>query len=238
MTCLAALEAGRCCAQSCPSESKDGPLIESAPQTVTGHVHYHDGIRQWLELVPPKPVCGYTSIQLLGFGGGAFEVDRGNANQLERYRDCDVTVVGPIGIPSTGYYSAPIYLTVNEIDPTADCSLKSAPPDFSKLKPSSAIRRYRVTFHIRYEPGDHPVSAVITNSNGQALRPWQEYASYTLTGGFVFYANCAKGFRLSHVTGTPQAHPGRPDENMAGMDPESAGMKHVTNLRLSFSCRR
>ncbi len=223
-------------AQSCPKENPNGPSIESDPQTITGKVVYHDEIRQWFGLQLDSPVCGVDKeIQLLQ-GGGAFEVDEGNAYAIEVFRGCRVTVRGALGIPGTGYYSAELYQNADKIEPAKDCVLKPHLPDYSKAKPDSSIRSYRVAMQINYQArGGHIV--VTAESGARALTPWQAYASYWLTGGYVFYANCADDFDLTHFAGTPETKPWLID-NYIAMDPESAAQKHVTHLRLDYTCRR
>jgi hypothetical protein len=220
-------------AQSCPKENPDGPSIDSSPQTLSGRVVYHNGIRQWFGLQLDAPVCGEKEIQLLQ-GGGAFEVDEGNAHAIEVFRGCVVTVHGPLGIPGTGYYSAALYQNADKIEPAKGCVLKPHLPDYTKAKPSPAIRSYRVAIRIDYL-GDH--IAISARTGNHILTPWQAYANYQLTGGFGFYAYCADGFDLTHFAGTPETKPWLID-NYIAMDPETAAQKHVTHLRLDYTCRR
>ena len=220
-------------AQSCPKENPNGPSIDSPPQTLSGRVVYHNGIRQWFGLQPDAPVCGEKEIQLLQ-GGGAFEVDEGNAHAIETFRGCRVTVQGPLGIPGTGYYSAALYQNADKITPEKDCVLKSHFPDYSKAKPSRAIRKYRVAVRIDYL-GDR--IAISARSENRILTPWQAYASYQLTGSFGFYAHCADGFDLTHFAGTPETKPWLID-NYIAMDPEGAAQEHITRLRLDYTCQR
>jgi hypothetical protein len=90
----------------------------------------------------------------------------------------------------------------------------------------------RINYQAR---GGHIV--VTAESDGRILTPWQAYASYWLTGGYVFYAYCADGFDLTHFVGTPETKPWLVD-NYIAMDPEGAAQKHVTRLRLDYTCRR
>jgi hypothetical protein len=232
VSCLIAIHPAA--AQSCPKENPHGPSIDSAPQTLSGKLVYHDGLRQWFGLQLDAPVCGEDKeIQLLQ-GGGAFEVDEGNAHAIEVFRGCRVTVHGPLGIPGTGYYSAALYQNADKIEPAKDCVLKPHLPDYSKAKPNPSIRSYRVAIRIDYL-GDH---ITITARNGdRILTPWQAYASYQLTGEFGLYAFCADGFDLTHFAGTPEAKPWLIDTYLA-MDPEGAAQKHVTHLRLDYTCHR
>jgi hypothetical protein len=222
-------------AQSCPEENPNGPSKESASRTLTGKVVYHNEIRQWFGLQLDKPVCGLTEIQLLQ-GGGAFEVDESNAHLIETYRGCSVTVQGALGIPGTGYYSAELYQNVDKIDPALDCVRQPAFPDYSKAKPDPSVHNYRVSMHLDYSArGGHIVFTA--RSRNRLLIPWQAYANYWFTGGYVLYAYCTDGFEIGSFKGTPEAKPWLPDNSIA-MDPESAAEKHITQLRLDYTCHR
>jgi len=222
-------------AQPCPKENPNGPSFESESRTLTGKVVFHDEIRQWFGLQLVTPICGLQEIQLLQ-GGGAFEVDESNAQEIETYRGCKVTVQGPLGIPGTGYYSANLYQNVDKITPSPGCILKPPFPDYSKARPSPSIHSYRVYMRIDYATrGGHIVIAA--QSGNKPLTPWQTYARYTLTGGYVFYAYCADGFEITHFTGTPAAKPWLIDKEIA-MDPETAASRHINHLRLDYVCRR
>jgi hypothetical protein len=232
--CLIAIR--QATAQACPSENPNGPSKESASRTLSGKVIYHDEIRQWFGLQLDAPVCGEDKeIQLLQ-GGGAFEVDEGNAHGIEVFRGCRVTVHGPLGIPGTGYYSAELYQDADKIEPAEDCVLKPHLTDYSKAKPPPSVRSYRVSMRIHYQArGGHIV--VTAQSGGRTLAPWQAYARYELTGSYTFYAYCADGFDLPHFKGTPEMKPWLVD-NYIATDPETAAVRHVTRLHLDYTCRR
>jgi hypothetical protein len=115
-------------------------------------------------------------------------------------------------------------------------------PDFSGTKPDKAIREYRVEMHVNYRPGDHPIVFSVSQA-GHALRPWQAYARYLLTGGLVLYGLCGEGFVVDKVFGTPQANPSHFDEprssgDMAAFDPERAAASGKRDLDLGFTCVR
>jgi len=222
-------------AQNCPAEDPNGPSKESAAQILHGLVVLHDGIRRWVELQPDKPVCEQTSIQLLDGGGGAFEVDEGNSRHIETLRGCRITVNGPLGIPGTGYYSAPIYMNVSTIKEDAGCVRQPQLRDYAKARPDPGVRRYQVAMHIDYR-GDGKIDATITSA-GRTHSPWQAYASYFFTGGYVLYGYCANGFQMSRVSGTPAAKPWQIDE-MAAMDPETPASKGIWNMTLRYTCSR
>jgi hypothetical protein len=222
-------------AQECPREGATGPSVASVPRSLTGLVVYHDELRQWLELKLDTPVCGVHSVQLLR-SMGAFEVDEGNARKLEMWRGCHITTRGPLGVPGTGYYSADQYQDVTAIRPSADCVKKTPLPDYSHAKPATDVRSYQVTMHLDYAARGGHIDVQV-RSGRRALQPWQAYASYWLTGGYVFYGNCADNFNLSSLNATSQAHPSQTD-NQAEMDPESAAAAGVKQLNMSFSCRK
>ena len=58
-------------------------------------------------------------------------------------------------------------------------------------------------------------------SAGRELRRWQAYASYILTGGFVFYGFCGDGFMADQV-----------------FYPESTAASGKKDLQLGYACVR
>jgi hypothetical protein len=96
--------------------------------------------------------------------------------------------------------------------------------------------------YVNYRPGDHPIQFRVS-SGDRELQPWQAYADYTLTGGFVLYGHCGKGFVIDNVFGTPAARSGhfgdpRTSDDMAAFDPESAAQAGRWNLHLGYTCLR
>ncbi|MGA3135530.1 MAG: hypothetical protein ABSC88_06015 [Terracidiphilus sp.] len=219
--------------QQCPQSSATGPDYGSVVQTLEGRLVFHDGIRQWFELQLDQPQCGQASIELVP----------GNSPQLQALRGCRVRSTGSVGFSPTGYYSLPISQMLGEIEPIGKCDLKAPFPDYSDAKPDKAIRAYRVEMHVDLEPGDHPILVRVLSS-WKELRPWQAYASYLLTGGFVLYGKCAKGFIVDRVFGTRQAHPShfsdpRTPDDMAMFDPpEKPVASGVKDLHLGYTCLR
>jgi hypothetical protein len=220
--------------QVCPKPSETGPSVKSEARTLEGQLIFHDDIRKWFELKLDQPQCEQTSIQLV----------RGERDwtPLEVLRGCRVRSKGAIDFSHTGYYSLDTYQDVEEIQSLGTCARKSPFPDYSGAKPDKAIRAYRVEMHVDYEPGDHPIVFRVS-SFGKELRPWQAYASYYFTGGFVLYGHCGEGFVVEKVFGTPQAKPGHFDEprtpdDMAMFDPESAATAGKKDLHLGYTCVR
>ncbi len=65
--------------------------------------------------------------------------------------------------------------------------------------------------------GSHPIHFRVSQTD-KALRPWQAYASYLLTGGFLLYGSCADGFVVDKVFGTPEANPAHFEEARSPTD--------------------
>ena len=220
-------------AQACPTESETGPSALSAVRTLEGQLVFHDGIRTWFELKPDAPQCGQAAIQLV-------QGER-SGSAMEIFRGCRVRSRGAIDFSPTGYYSLGMFQGVQAIESVGECERQAAFPDYSKAKPDQAIRDYRVDMHVNYEPGDHPVVFHVTSA-GKELKPWQAYASYLLTGGFVLYGLCGEGFVVSQVFGPREAHPSHFDPrgpgDMAMFDPESAAAGGKRDLQLGYTCVR
>lgn len=221
-------------AQQCPKRNPTGPIIASEVRSLEGALVFHDGIRQWFELKLDEPQCEQPSIQLV----------RGEADwsPLEVLRGCRVRATGRLDFSGTGYYSLDVFQSVKKIAPVGACARQLLFPDYSKAKPEQSIREYRVEMHVNYSPGDHPIDFRVSSA-GRALAPWQAYASYMLTGGFVLYGQCGKGFAVDEVFGTPEADPSHFVEphmpgDMAMFDPESAAAAGKKDLHLGFTCVR
>lgn len=221
-------------AQSCPQDSANGPANPSQPLTLQGKLVYHDGIRQWFELRLDQPQCSQSSIQVIPNGD--------DWSPIQVLRGCRVRSTGEVYESPTGYYSLDLAQSVTTIEPVGTCTRQPLLPGESKAKPDPAIRQYRVEMDFLYASGDHPIHFRVTSA-GKELHPWQAYASYTLTGGFVLYGHCANGFVVGKIFGTPQANPShftepRDASDMAAYDPESAASSGQKNLHLGYTCIR
>ncbi|HVN20938.1 MAG TPA: hypothetical protein VMU05_19285 [Dongiaceae bacterium] len=220
--------------QQCPGTRAKALGTASEVRTLEGRLVFHDSIRKWFELKLDQPQCGQTSIELM----------RINADwtPVEVLRGCRVRSHGTIDFSPTGYYSLDTYQAVEQIDPVGECARQSPFPDYSKSKPDRSVREYRVEMRVDYEPGDHPIVFHVSHT-GKELQPWQAYASYMLTGGFVLYGYCGKGFVVDEVFGTPEANPshfterGSPDD-WAAFNPESAAASGNKELKLGYTCVR
>ena len=205
-----------------------------AVRTLEGKLVFHDGIRKWFELALDAPECGQKSVQLIQF--------EKQAVPLEVFSGCRVRSRGAVDFSPTGYYSLETFQDVQAIEPVGTCSLQAPFPDYSAAKPDEHVGSYRVDMHVLYRPGDHPIAFEV-QSAGRALHPWQAYASYQLTGGFVLYGLCGDGFVIDDVFGTPEANPGhfadpRTPDDRAAFDPESAAQSGKSDLHLGYTCIR
>jgi len=226
--------AGPAAAQQCPDANAVGPGSATAAESLEGTLVFHDAIRKWFELKLDRPQCGQGSIQLIP----AHE----NQPSLEPLRGCRVKSKGALDLSPTGYFSLDIYQAVAEIEPVGACTRKPPLPDYSKATPDQTLAEYQVDMQVNYLPGDHPITFRVS-SRGKQLKPWQAYASYMLTGGFVLYGYCGKGFVVDKVFGTPQANPchfaeARSPDDAAAFDPERAASSGKTDLHLGYTCIR
>jgi hypothetical protein len=231
---LVAVGFNRAFGEDC-QEPADLNNLEFASQirTLEGRLIFHDGIRQWFELKLDKPQCGQDSIQLMRFAG--------DVKDLQVLRGCLVKSRGPVGLSPTGYYSLDVFQDVKTIASVGTCSRQPPFPDYSGAKPDKMVHAYRVDMHVVY-PGDYPVTFHVW-SDGKELLPWQAYANYWLTGGFVLYGRCAKGFVVDEVFGTPHANPGhflepRTPNDMAMFDPMSSADAGQGDMHLGYTCIR
>jgi hypothetical protein len=220
--------------QECPKPSETGPTVPSAVRTLTGQLIFHNDIRGWFELKLDKPQCGQGSNQLISL--------KSDGKALQVLRGCPVKSTGTLDLSPTGYYTLDVFQDVQSIHAEGECERKPPFTDYSKAKPDSAVRSYRVDMRVDYGPGDHPIVFHVTDS-GKELRPWQAYASYYLTGGFVLYGHCGEGFVVDKVFGTPETNPQhfaepRTPEDMAAFDPEGAAASGKRVLDLGYTCLR
>jgi hypothetical protein len=221
-------------AQQCPRTPPNGAFLASQSRGLEGRVIYHDGIRQWFELRLDRPQCKQTSIQLVETSDGP--------GYLAAVRGCHVMSYGQIDTSGTGYFSLDLYQVVSSIKADRSCIRKPAFADHSHDLPNPHVRSYTVEMHVNYTRGDHPILFDV-RSGKTRLSPWQAYASYDLTGGYVLYGHCGQGFVINRVFGTPAAHPNHFDDakspdDTAAYDPEAAAQAGVKNLNLGYSCIR
>lgn len=222
-------------AQTCPRDDPNGPPVPSNARTLEGQLVWHDDLRGWFGLKTDADVCGVREVQLIADPGDDFGPRWKVIEQkMETLRTCRVRTHGILQIPITGYYSAAVYQVLTQIGPVGQCTVKAVFPDYSDLTPIPGLQRYTVSMSFDYGH-ESPLVAHVT-AHQQELKPWQAYAHYDLTGGFVFYAYCAKDFAATQFHGTPAAKPWLVDGYVA-MDPESAAAKHVTHIALQYTCQ-
>jgi hypothetical protein len=202
-----------------------GGGTETEVRTLQGRLIFHDEIQEWFELKLDQAQCGEASIEL-------FEQD---SNSLAILRGCRVQSHGALIFSARGN----IRQIVERIESIGMCVHKAPFPDFSNVKPDSAMREYRVEMHVN---GSHPIHFHVSQA-GKALRPWQAYASYLLTGGYLLYGLCADGFMVDKVFGTPQANPvhspgTQVPGDMPGFDLEGAARLGKKDLDVGFTCVR
>lgn len=194
-------------------------------RTLQGRLVFHDRIEGWFELRLDRPECGEASIE-------QFNQD---SNSLAVLRCCRVKSRGQLIVTARGN----VRQIVEQIEAVGRCVRKSPFPDYSRVLPDRALREYRVRMHIN---GNHPVRFRVSHA-GKALRPWQAYASYSLTGGFLLYGSCADGFVVDEVSGAPEANPAHFEEarsptDMAMFDLDRAAGLGKKDPDLIFTCVR
>jgi len=207
-------------------------LTASDNQILTGLLVYHKDIRNWFELKLDRPQCGKASIQVTAFDGDWIS--------LQMLRGCHVASQGIVEFSSTGYFSRTLYQNTEYIKPVGHCVRKPPFPAKPRVNPDPSVHHYSVHMHVNYKPGDHPVIFHIF-ARGKELHPWQAYADYWLTGDYVLYGDCHKGYFVDKVFGTREANPSHFDEvgadyDEAMFDPESAADSGKTDLDLGYSC--
>jgi hypothetical protein len=227
--------------QQCPKDDPNGPGEPSESRTLEGKLVFHDGMRKWFELKLDRPECGQESIELLP---GRSVFSPGNLSGLETFQGCRVRTEGSLAGPASGYYTLDVNQSVAEIETIGACTRQPPFADYSKAEPDHSIRSYRVEMTINYEQADRPIFFRVT-SKGKELQPWQAYATYELTGGYVLYGSCAKGFMVDRVFGDrvagPQHLEGRGDPYDSAMfDPPEgpAGERYKKQLHVGFTCMR
>jgi hypothetical protein len=216
-----------------PESSDAAPGCWSEARMLEGRLIFHGGIRQWFELKLDQPQCGEPSIEL-------FPV---NSPQIQAVRGCRVQSSGPFGFAVSGYYTLPVNQMPTKVEPIGQCDLKAPFADYSEAKPDKTISAYRVDMHINGGLRDLPI-LVRTSSAGKELRPWQAYASYFLTGGWVLYGKCGEGFVVDRVYGDQQLGPTHfgaprtPDDMATFSPPWKPVVSGVKDLRLGYTCLR
>ena len=215
-----------CSAQNCPRANPVGTSTAFSVLVLTGRLVFHNDLRQWFELRLSNPVCGQKSIELVTGDKGW--------TALQVLRGCVVKSYGPIDIPGTGYYSLDLFQNSRKLTSVRSCIRLPPFPDYTKRRPEAYLRKYHVMMRLHYQT-DGPLEVNVASGNRQ-LRPWQVYASYFLTGGFVYYAYCGKSFVAENPRGAAEGKPWVLDGYIA-FDPESVP-KGIDPIFLEYDCRR
>jgi hypothetical protein len=181
---LLALAGPVCAAQSCPEDVASDK--EPPPSTLTGTIHHYRQLREWIGLDLDKAACGEKTIQLI------FVVT--HADRAESLDGCSARVKGSIYESPTGYYSANLAISDPVIDPSPDCRAKPVPAT-KATPPPADLRSYAYSVVVNI-PGNVPITGSAWRTDGKPgdLAPWAAYADITLTGGYVIWADCRKGF--------------------------------------------
>lgn len=219
--------------QERPQTNETAPDCWSEARTLEGKLIFHDGIRQWIELRLDQPQCGEASIEMFPW----------NSPELQGLRGCRVRSTGFLYGAASGYYTLDVNQTPDKIEPIGKCELKAPFANYSDAKPDKSISAYRVEMHINAGLRDLPI-LVRASSSGKVLRPWQAYASYFLTGGWVLYGSCGKGFVVDRVYGSRQAGPSHfdfprtPDDKATFFPPWKPVVSGEKDLHLGYTCIR
>lgn len=183
---LCALAAG---AQSCPTNVfRDAPK----PSTLRGTLVFHDDFRGWLGLSMDKPACGEDEIQLVSPDG------KQDYRSLKSLRGCAAVVTGSIYKSPTGYYSAPLALSVLQITPDHSCKPHPVEPDFSQIPRRADVDRYSASITVNFKAGPVQVAVWRDDNKNHPLTPWQPYVSYSITGAIeVMWFGCIEPFQMT-----------------------------------------
>ena len=225
--------------QHCPEESSNDPSQPQESTSLVGRLIYHDGLRKWFELKLDRQACGQPSIELFPERSANHS---SHSLALETFKDCRVRTEGVLGFAVSGYYTLDINQSVEKIEPIGKCVRRPPFPDYLNAKPDRSVRRFRVDLTIDYKQADRPIFFRVT-SDGRVLQPWQAYASYFLTGGYVLYGHCAEGFIVDRVFGDSAASPehfearGDPDD-AAMFGPSETAAVGKEKLSLGYTCVR
>lgn len=212
--------------QKCPTDEGSGDV----PASITGTLEYHPGVYAWYGVRPAQPICGQKVIQV-GLGNNA------EFRQAHQFIGCEVTAIGNLFVPATGYWSTSLGITDAHIQPGKDCKPGEPLPDYSAVPIASTLHRYKVVAN--YNPKSETFSAQAYDNSGKPLSPWQRYASDAGNGGRDLQRMfCADDFLASD----PRDASGQPSLQ-ANVDPDFPGAIEVSLpndliVQVSFLCAR
>jgi hypothetical protein len=215
-------------AQSCPNaEAGEAP----GDSVLRGKVILHDDLRRWLGLNLDQPACGEKEVQLI-FSDSQAE------RRGESFRGCKVTATGKLYYGQTGYYSANLAISIENLKPDASCHPFPVMPEPAAQNISPDLRLYYASITVDYRGKGHvEVDVWKDRDRSVPLRPWQAYVDYRLNGGGdVLYFGCREGFKWKDVAQVPKSS----SSSIEGSS-ELAGAlldDSVSPNTLTFNCER
>jgi Domain of unknown function (DUF4431) len=213
-------------AQSCPVSSTG----EAADVSVLhGTLVSHHELRDWLGLALDRPECGEKEVQLVLSDSEA-------KRRAESFRGCKVTATGKLYYGQTGYYSANVAISIDDLKHDASCHPVAVEPDPAASNIPRDIHRYFASIKVDFRGKGHVTVEVWKDSERSApLRPWGAYVNYLLNGAAdVIHVGCRDGFRWKDVSLIPKSSRGPVEgpEEMAGVDLNDSVSPNV----VTFSC--
>jgi hypothetical protein len=215
-------------AQKCPDATSGEAAGKSA---LHGTVVYHDDLRQWLGLKLDRAACGEKEVQLVF-------PDAGTERHAKSLRGCKATAIGELYPGVTGYYSAPLAVSVEELKPDASCHPVAVEPDPAASGIPPDIQQYFASITVDYRGKGH-VSVEVWKDRARSapLKPWGAYVNYLFNSAAdVIYVGCREGFRWKDVTQIPKTSKGPVEgsEDDAGVVLDDSVSPNV----ITFSCEK
>jgi hypothetical protein len=197
-----ALKSSSLSEKNCPTE-RDGVLERTKePVEVIAKLTFHDGLRPWVGVTPPTPICGSK-----GEIEAAF-LQKPELRKLKALNGCKVRVVGLLedngGSP---YYATDMSLWGRTelapplIEPMDSCNSSSAnatyePPDPGKEN----VPEYIASVTVHQEPTPHiETSAWMASGSAKNMLP-SDYADYSVNGSQdILYGKCLEGYTVTNA---------------------------------------
>ena len=178
-----------------------------------------------------QPVCGEKEVQLVFSDPQA-------QRRAESVRDCKVIATGKLYYGQTGYYSANLAMSIENLKPDASCHPFPVMPDPAAQNISPDLRLYYASITVDYRGKGHIAVEVWRDKNrSEPLKPWQAYVDYRLNGGGdVLYFGCREGFKWKDVAQVPNSSSGSVEgpSELAGVLLDDS----VSPSTVTFDCER